>query len=141
MHRSAPWPACGEGFVAGDREQPRRDRSARLEGSGLPPNGEEHLAEQIFGKGLFVDEAEKPPVNGDAMAPAAIRLIRASSEEFSRAAACAREAAARPGWVEAILMAIPYDHVPPNNGVPAKAFPAFSTNLLIMRLLRFGHSR
>ena len=26
-----------------------------------------HLAEQIFGKGLFVDEAEKPPVNGDAM--------------------------------------------------------------------------
>ncbi len=62
-----PSPACGEGFVAGDREQPRRDRSARLEGSGLPSNVEEHLAEQIFGKGLFVDEAEKPPVNGDAM--------------------------------------------------------------------------
>jgi hypothetical protein len=59
-----------------------------------------------------------------------IPTIRATSStdfsEFSRAAVCARKAAIRPGWVEAILIEIPYDHVPPNNGVPAKAFPAFS---------------
>src|SRR5262245_20793057 len=62
-----PAPARGEGFMASDREEPGRDRSARLKGGGLPPKVEEHLAEQIFGKRLFVHEAEKPPVNRDAM--------------------------------------------------------------------------
>src|SRR5262249_52789637 len=62
-----PAPACGEGSIASDGEEPGRDRSARLKGGGLPPNVEEHLAEQIFRESLFVHEAEKPPVNCDAM--------------------------------------------------------------------------
>jgi hypothetical protein len=62
-----PAPARGEGFIASDREEPGRDRSTRLEGGSLPPNVEEHLAQQIFRKRLFLHEAEQPPVNRDAM--------------------------------------------------------------------------
>src|SRR5262245_60744015 len=62
-----PASARGESFIASDGEEPGRDRSARLKGGGLPPNVEEHLAEQIFRKSLFVHETEKPPVNCDAM--------------------------------------------------------------------------
>src|SRR5262245_59902846 len=60
-------PARGERFMASDGEEPGEDRSARLKGGGLPPNVEEHLAEQIFRKRLIVHEAENPPVNRDAM--------------------------------------------------------------------------
>src|SRR5262245_17668865 len=62
-----PAPARGEGFVASDGEEPGRDRSAPLKRGGLPPNVEEHLTEQVFRKRLIVHQAEKPPVNRDAM--------------------------------------------------------------------------
>jgi len=43
----------------------RSNRGARLEGGGLPPNVEEHVAKQIFGKRLIIDEAQQPSIDGD----------------------------------------------------------------------------
>jgi hypothetical protein len=53
--------------VAGDREQPGRNRSARFERGRLPPNVEEDFAEQIFGQCLVSEEPNQPPINSEAV--------------------------------------------------------------------------
>ena len=60
--------AGGQRLVPRNREQPGRHRGARLEGSGLAPDDEKDLAEQILGQGLVGHEAAKPPVNRRLMA-------------------------------------------------------------------------
>ena len=51
--RLRPAATCRERFKAGDRKDPSRDRRTRLKAIRLPPNVEEHLAEDVFCLGLI----------------------------------------------------------------------------------------
>ena len=45
-------PAGRQGLEAGNRQQPGRNRRARLEGRGLAPDVQKHLAQDVLGQGI-----------------------------------------------------------------------------------------
>ena len=63
--RLDPAAARRERLVAGDRQQPGRHRRACLEGAGLAPDVEEHVAQEIFGQRFVVNQSQQPAIQRD----------------------------------------------------------------------------
>src|SRR5262249_52189054 len=59
---SSPTTPRRERLVACNREQPRRDRRARLERGSLPPHVEKQFTQEVLGQGPVVYEAQQPPI-------------------------------------------------------------------------------
>src|SRR5258707_12293395 len=64
-----PATARGERLVAGDRQQPSRNRGASLERARPAPHVEENVPQKIVGEGFVVHQPPQPPVNPQTMAP------------------------------------------------------------------------
>src|SRR5262245_27593904 len=60
--RISPTTPTLERLVACNREQPRRDRRARLERGGVPPHVDKHFTQEVLGQGPIVYEAQQPPI-------------------------------------------------------------------------------
>src|SRR2546429_4348646 len=52
-----------ERFVACNREQPRRERRARLERGSVAPYVEKHFTQEVLGQGFIDYETQQPPIN------------------------------------------------------------------------------
>src|SRR5262249_28764589 len=56
---TAPRREC---LAACNREQPGRNRRARLERGGVPPHVEKHFTQEGLGQGLIVYQTQQPPI-------------------------------------------------------------------------------
>src|SRR5260370_21158123 len=64
-----PATARGERLVAGDGQQPSRNRGASLEQASLAPHVEENVAQEVVGEGFVVHQPPQPAVNRQTMPP------------------------------------------------------------------------
>src|SRR5262249_45255094 len=67
VRRLVPTPHLGQRLVTGDGQQPGRDRRARLESAGLPPDVEEHFAGDVLPERLAADEPQYETVDARMM--------------------------------------------------------------------------
>src|SRR6266481_6762749 len=69
-----------ERFVACNREQPRRERRARLERGSVAPYVEKHFTQEVLGQGFIDYETQQPPIN--------LHPIPCEERSHSRLVAC-----------------------------------------------------